>query len=170
MKIHLHHSHITSKILGYTHDFCNTKVTKKDGPDIPVIAHNLFGFDLYYVASSLCSKELNIGGTNLTQINFSNITEEIKFIGSLKYYQKSLTELASTLSDEEKISVKKLTEQFFNQHHYFCKVWSLFKSQKNEKVLQILSEGKRVIPYELIINMDSFFQTPENEFWEKTFF
>ena len=68
----------------------------------------------------MCSKELNIGGTNLTQINFSNITEEIKFIGSLKYYQKSLTELASTLSDEEKISVKKLTEQFFNQHDY---VW-----------------------------------------------
>ena len=118
----------------------------------------------------MCSKELNIGGTNLTQINFSNITGEIKFIDSLKYYQKSLAELASTLSDEEKISVKKLTEQFFNQHHYFCKVWSLFKSQKNEKVLQILSEGKRVIPYELIINMDSFFQTPENEFWEKTFF
>ena len=33
---------------------------------------------------------LNIGGTNLTQISFSNITGEIKFIDSLKYYQKSL--------------------------------------------------------------------------------
>ena len=78
-KIYLHHSHITGKILGYTHDFCNTKFTKKSTPDIPVIAHNLFGFDLYYflkgyIASAWCSKELNIGGTNLTQINFSNIT------------------------------------------------------------------------------------------------
>ena len=27
MKIHLHHSHITGKILVYAHDFCNTKVT-----------------------------------------------------------------------------------------------------------------------------------------------
>ena len=27
MKIYLHHSHITGKILGYAHDFCNTKVT-----------------------------------------------------------------------------------------------------------------------------------------------
>ena len=59
-------------------------------------------------------KMLNNGGTNLTQINFSNITGEIKFI---EYYQKSLAELASSLTDEEKISIEKLTEQFFNQHY-----------------------------------------------------
>ena len=29
MKIHLHHSHITGKILGYAHDFCNAKLLKK---------------------------------------------------------------------------------------------------------------------------------------------
>ena len=125
MKIHLHHSHITGKILGYAYDICNTKVTEKSAPNILVIAHNLFSFDLYYfikgyIASAWCSKQSNIGGTNLTQINFSNITGEIKFIDSLKYYQNSLAELASALSDEEKISVKKLTEQFFNQHDY---VW-----------------------------------------------
>ena len=112
MKNHLHHSHITGKILGFPHDFCNTKATKKIAP---VIALNLFGFHLYYfikgyIAFTWCSKELNFGGTNLTQINFSNITGEIKFIDSLKYYQKSLGQLASTLSDEEKLSVKILTE------------------------------------------------------------
>ena len=47
------------------------------------------------------------------KINFSNITGEIKFIDSLKYYQKSLAELASTLSDEEKISVRKLSLALF---------------------------------------------------------
>ena len=36
--------------------------------------------------------------------------------------------------------------------------------------MEIVSEGKGVISYELIINMDSFFQTPENERWEKTEF
>ena len=127
MKILLHHSHITGKILGDAHDFCNTKVTEKSAPDIPVMAHNLFGFDLHYFikgyfASAWCSKELNIGRTKFTQINFSNITGEIKLIYSLKYQQKSLAELASTLSDEEKILVRKLTEQFFNQHLYFSKV------------------------------------------------
>ena len=124
MKIHLHHSHITGKSIGYAYEFCNTKVTEKSSPDIPVIAHNLFGFDLCYfikdyIASTWCSKMLNIVGTNLKQISFSNITGEIKFIDSLKYYQKSLAELASIFSDEEKVSIKNLTEQFFNQYYYF---------------------------------------------------
>ena len=75
------------------------------------MAHNLFGFDLYYVikgyvASSWCSKEIKSGGSNLTCINFSSITGEVKFIDTLKYYQKSLGELASALSDEEKGSLK----------------------------------------------------------------
>ena len=93
----------------------------------------------------------------MTQINFSNITGEIKFIGSLKYYQKSLAKLASTLSDKEKISVRKLKKHFFNQHHYFSKVWLYLNSKKKEKVLDIASEGEGAIPYELIINMDRFF-------------
>ena len=95
MKIHLHHSQITGKILGYAHDFCNKKVTEKSALDIPVIAHNSFGFDFYfikgYIASAWCSEELNIGGANLTQINFSNITAEIKFIYNLKILPKKLS-------------------------------------------------------------------------------
>ena len=162
MKIHQHHSHITGKIHGYAHDFCNTKVTEKTALDIPVIAHNLFGFDLYYfikgyIASTWCSKELNIRGPNLTQISFSNIAGEIKFIDNLKHYQKRLAELTSTFSDKEKISVKKSTEQFFNQHDYFSKVWPYLNSKKKDKILDIVSDGKDVIPYELIINMKSFF-------------
>ena len=70
MKVHLHHSHITGKIIGYSHDFCNTSVVEKTSPDIPVIAHNLFSFDLYYfikgyIASAWCSKSLNIAGNNV---------------------------------------------------------------------------------------------------------
>ena len=96
MKIHLHHSHITGKIIGYAHDFCNTKVTERSSSDIPVIANNLFGFDLYYfikgyIAPAWCLKMLNIGGRNSMQNYFSNITGEIKFIDSLKYCQKSFS-------------------------------------------------------------------------------
>ena len=44
MKVHLHHSHITGKRLGYTQYY----------------------FIKGYVASACCSKELKIGGKNLT--------------------------------------------------------------------------------------------------------
>ena len=104
----------------------------------------------------------------MTQINFSNITGEIKFIDSLKYYQKSLSELASTISDEERAAIRKLTEQFFNQHYYFSRAWPYLNPKKKQNVLEIVSEGKGVIPCELIIDMDSFFLIPKN--WEKTEF
>ena len=143
--------------------------------EIPVIAHNLFGFDLYYfikgfIASAWCSKELKNVENNLTHINFSKIAGEIKFIDSLKYYQKSLTEHARTLSEEEKAAVKKLTDKFFNQHHYFINIWVFLNSEKSEKKLEIVSERKGIIPYELIIGIKSFFLTSEKDFWEKTEF
>ena len=34
--------------------------------------------------------------------------------------------------------------------------------------MEIVSEGKRIIPYELIIGMDLLFLTPEKNIWEKT--
>ena len=114
-----------------------------------MIAHNLFGFDLYYfikgyIAYAWWSKELNIGGNNLTRINFSNITGEIKFIDNT--IKKGLAGLASTLSDEEIIAVKKLTEQFFNQHYYFCTVIKVQFARLNDKHFYY-SNGIMSLPY-----------------------
>ena len=104
MKVNLHHSHITGKIIGYAHDFCNARV-KENNIEIPIVVHNQLRFDLHYfikgyIASAWCSKELKTGGNYLTHINLSNIASEIKFIDSLKYYQKNLAALARTLSEE----------------------------------------------------------------------
>ena len=97
-EFYLHHSHITGEIFGYAHDFCNTMLIEKGKCEIPFIAHNFFGFDLFYflkayVAPAWCSKEINIGGNSLTQTNFGNINGEIKLIDSLKFHQRRLGEL-----------------------------------------------------------------------------
>ena len=39
--------------------------------------------------------------------------------------------------------------------------------KKKDKLLEIIPEGKEIIPYEIIVDMESFFIKPENEFWEK---
>ena len=127
VKIYLHHSHITGEICGYSNDFCNWKV-KKSKNEILLIAHHLFGFDMFYFikgyrASAWGSKDLNFVGNNLTNTNFVNIGSEIKFMGTLKYYQKSLGELALTLTEEENQSVRTLAVQFSNQHYYFAETW-----------------------------------------------
>ena len=94
--------------------------------EIPFVAHNFFGFDLFYfmktyIASAWCSKELNIGGINLTL--YGNINSEIKLIDSLKFYEQSLGELSSTLTPEERTAVKNLAEKFLNEHYYFSIDW-----------------------------------------------
>ena len=140
------------------------------------MAHNFFGFDIFYylktyIASAWCSKKLNIGSTNLTHVNYGIIDNEIKLIDSLKYYQKSLGDLSSTLTPKEKRAAVKVTKQFFNQHYYFSTVWPYLTPKLQEKVLDIVTIGKGIIPYELIVDMQSLLLTPDNDqFWSKTEF
>ena len=42
-------------------------------------------------------------------------------------------------------------------------------NKKNE-TLEIISEGKAIIPYKIIVDMKSFFIKPDHEFWEKSEF
>ena len=74
--------------------------------------------------------------------------------------------MSSTLTEEEKNAVKKLTEKFLNQHFYFCTIWPYLSIQKKDKILETISEGKGIIPYEIIVDMESFFITPDRDFWE----
>ena len=105
-------------MLGYSHDFCYTSVIEKTRSEIPFMAHNFFGFDIFYylktyIASAWCSKKLNIGGTNLTHVNYGIIDNEIKLFDSLKYYQKSLADLSSTPTPEEKKGSSKSNKAIF---------------------------------------------------------
>ena len=60
-----------------------------------MIAHNLFGFDMFFfmkgdLATAWGTKDLNIDDTNVTHINYRNRGGEIKFIDMIKYYEKRL--------------------------------------------------------------------------------
>ena len=64
------------------------------------------------------------------------------------------------LSEDEKNSVKHLTKQFFNQHSYFYEVWKYLGESPPKKILEIIAEGKGIIPYEKIVDMNSMFLIP----------
>ena len=57
-----------------------------------------------------------------------------------------------------------------NEHYYSSTIWPYLSFKKNEKILDIIAEGKGVTPYELIVDMHSFFIKHKNGFWEKTEF
>ena len=63
-----------------------------------------------------------------------------------------------------------MTEKFLNENYYFSTVWPYLSLKKKYKILEIISEGKGIILYEIIVDMESFFISLENEFWKKTEF
>ena len=71
--VQIHHSHITGKIIGYAHSFCNAKV-RENYHKVTVIAHNLFRFDFFFLLKGLRAavsrtRDLIIGGKNPTDKN-----------------------------------------------------------------------------------------------------
>ena len=89
VKINLHHSHITGKIIGYVHGFCNQQV-RENNDVIPCIARNFFNFDMIFLLKSVRlsvwrMKDIHIGGKNLTGLNYASI-DKFKFIDTMKYY------------------------------------------------------------------------------------
>ena len=90
----IHHSHITGKIIACAHGFYNPKV-RENKSNISVFDHNLFGFDFFFLLKGIMLSiwkrtNLSISRSNLTNINFANISEQVKFIDKMKYYQQSL--------------------------------------------------------------------------------
>ena len=173
-KTHLHHSHITGEIIGHSHDFCNWKV-RENAFEIPLTGHNFLGLDIFYMVKgyrSSCwgTKELEMGGTNLTNVNYANIRNQIKKIDTLKYYQTTLAGLTSITDDKEKESIRKLIEQFLTDHIYFGKVWQILEKKNKETILNLIAEGKGVMPYEKIVTINSLCESPEKEFYEHTEF
>ena len=156
VKINLHNSYVTGKIFGFAHDFRNKKVRENQNQFF-CITHNFFGFDMFFLLKGIQlsvweTKDLNIGGSGLTKINFASLDSQDIFIDTMKYYLSNLGSLASTLYDVEKMHVEKLTLQFLNQHDYFLQTWPLLDVSQKRKGLDIIVGEKGVFPYKKILN------------------
>ena len=160
VKIHLHHLRAMGKIIVYAHDFCNIKVRENQN-QFSCIAHNFF--DMFFLIKGIIlsvwgTRDVHIGGTGLTNINFASISNQVEFIDAMIYFLNSLGQLASTLDVVEKKCVEKLTLQFLDQHSYFS------QSQKRV-VLDIIVSEEGVIHCEKINFIDSLNLAPENGFF-----
>ena len=165
VKKHLHHSHVTGKIISYAHDFCNLKVRENQN-QFTCIAHNFFGFDMFILIKGIRlsiwgTKDVNIGETGLTNINFASISTQVKFIDTMKLFLTSLGQLASILDDVEK-KLEKLNIHFLKQHRYFSHIWKQLKLSEKKEISDIIVGGKGVIPYEKINSIDSLNLKPED--------
>ena len=173
-KVHIHHSHVTGNIHGYSHDFCNWKIREYQ-LFVPLIGHNFLGFDIYYMVKGYRSSvwrtnDFRMGGSNLVNVNFAYISTQIKIIDTLKYYQTSLANISSKANKTEKKSITESVEFFIKQHYYFSNIWTMLNQKDKERILDIISKGKGALPYEKIVDLNSLEIIPEKEFFEYTEF
>ena len=110
---HIHHSQIAGDIIVYGHSLCNMKV-RENKYKITVVAHNLFRFDIFFLLKGLRTavwrtRDINVGARTLS---FANISNQIIFFDTIKYFQQSLGVLAKGLTDNEKSAISKECEKF----------------------------------------------------------
>ena len=171
-KVHIHHSHVTGEIIGYVHDFCNWKIRENKNL-IPLIGCNFLGFDIYFMVKGYRSSvwgmnDFKMGGTNLTNMNFANISSQVKIIDTLKYYQTSLANISSTVTVEQKKNIEETVDLYLKNHSYFSNIWQSLDQNNKNKILEIISKGKGAISYEKIVDINSLDIVPEKEFFEYT--
>ena len=144
----IYYPHLNGEIFGYAHDFCNQKVKESRSP-ILVIAHSLFKSDSFFVLKDLrlCvwrSKKINIGGRNLTDVQYANIADQVKFIDTVKYYQQSLSNLAENLDKKERQNIRNSSLHIIQNHPFYSLKFSKLGKDDQNWVLDYLCGGKGV--------------------------
>ena len=136
----IHHSHVTGKIIGFAHEYCNRQ-TKENYYTIPVFSHNQFRFDFFLFLKGIRpsvweTSDISIGRSNPTDVHFAIIKNQVRFIDTVKYFQQSLGSLTDSMTDIERENVGKICRRFLAEK-------LMFLNDEDEKwVLDYLSSGE----------------------------
>ena len=93
---------------------------------------------------------LSSGGKDLTSVSYANISDQIKFIDTVKYFQHSLSTLANSMSDKEKKGLRIESENFIKKDPKLNEKFFTCNEINREWILNYLSSRKDVISYEMI--------------------
>ena len=112
--------------------FVTKKIRENQNP-IPVFAHNLFSFNFFFVVKGrrLCvwrTKRLNIGRSNLTNVQYANIVSQVKFIDTIKYDQQSLSSLAKSADENKKGNMGDSCEKFIQNIPHILQAFLHFQT------------------------------------------
>ena len=68
------------------------------------------------------TRDISIGCKDPTDTNFANIGNQVAFIDTIKYFLQSLGTLADTMTDEERLAVKKVQNVYFEGRSFVKKI------------------------------------------------
>ena len=119
------HDHLTGKYRGAAHGVCNLKYRwskvnplKKYGFRIPVVFHNLRGYDSHLLMESFGKfKQRNLSCVASNRERFVTFsTGSISFIDSFQFMASSLAKLVNNLAEEGPGKFKNLCKTFGDKH------------------------------------------------------
>ena len=157
----IHNSHVTREMSVYAHGFCNKNLRETQNL-IPVFAQKGIRLCVWQ------TKQLNIGGANLTNVQYGNIGSQVKFIDTMKYYQRSLSSLAKSAYENEIASIRNSCQKFIEGNAMYSTAFNSLSDQDKMWVLDYLSGRKGVIHYKLIRPQEDLDTKHEGEFFSRT--
>ena len=104
---------------------------------------------------------------NLTNVQYANIGNEVKFIDTIKYYQQSLSSLAKSASEIEKKNIRASCLKFTKKIKIYFVLFNSLPDNDKYWILDYLCGGKEVIPYEKIKTHQDLESVPENDFFQR---
>ena len=170
------HCHITGKYRGSAHQDCNLQLRlNSDKIKIPVIFHNLRGYDSHFIMQEIgqivkdysyikdgkkCQMNINAIPNNIEKYMAFMLGNHLTFIDSFQFMGSSLEKLVSNLTKCGKCQNCKKGEECINPNYNQLKYTSeIFKSNKLD-----LMARKGVYPYDYMDSFDKFnSQLPSKE-------
>ena len=139
------HCHITNKFRGAAHQSCNLnfQLTKR----IPVIFHNLKGYDSHLIFSVLHKFNLktNVIANRLENYMTFFLNKNLVFIDSMQFMNSSLDKLVKNLSDEDfKCLVEAKTKQKGDYPYEYMNSFKKFDEDKLPARKYFFSSTKKV--------------------------
>ena len=155
----VYHSDVSGNIIGFVHDFCNQKV-RENYYTTPVIAHNQFRFDFFFFTQGFRptvweTTDINIRAKNASNLNFAAIGNQVRFTDIIKFFQRSLANLAGSMNEVEKQDIKNTFERMLQDRLPFV------LTEDREWILDYLAKGKGTLPYQKITQLDSLRSRPQ---------
>lgn len=134
------HDHITGLYRGPAHAYCN--LTYKVCKHVPVIFHNLKGYDAHFILQSAHKPEFGFKDITCIPLNkekyVSFSIDKYRFLDSFQFMSTSLEKLIGNLKDSDGLDAFKITSKYF----------------KNEKLDLMTRKG--VCPYDYLDSFEKF--------------
>ena len=111
------------------------------------------------------TKQSNIGRMNLTNVQYANIGNQVKFIDTMKYHQQCLSSLAKNASEIEKKNIRASCLKFIEKNKTYSAICNSLPNNDENLILDCLCGGKEVIAYEKIKTDQDLESVPENDFF-----